>query len=89
MIKKHQPLRKFPDYKSSFNEKIINKNDNDLTLNFSKTGEKPLGQEIFVHGFVKDENGNNLKNVLIEIWQANAGGKYRHQNIDIKMILVI
>ena len=103
MIKKHQPLRKFPDYKSSisrspnkeplwinssssemsgplFNEKIINKNDNDLTLNFSKTGEKPLGQEIFVHGFVKDENGNNLKNVLIEIWQANAGGKYRHQN---------
>ena len=81
MIKKHQPLRKFPDYKSSisrspnkeplwinssssemsgplFNEKIINKNDNDLTLNFSKTGEKPLGQEIFVHGFVKDENGN-------------------------------
>ena len=103
MIKKNQPLRKFPGYKSSiarspnkepllinssnsemsgpiFSEKIIYKNDNDLTLNFSKTGEKSLGQEIFVHGFVKDERGNNLKNVLIEIWQANAGGKYRHQN---------
>lgn len=103
MIKKHQPLRRFPDYKSSivrspeyepllinfsnseitgplFNKNILNENDNNLILNFSKNGEKALGQEIFVHGFVKDENGNPLKDVLIEVWQANAGGKYRHQN---------
>ena len=87
MIKKHQPLRRFPDYKSSivrspdnkpllinfsnseitgplFNKNILNENDNNLILNFSKNGEKALGQEIFVHGFVKDENGNPLKDVL-------------------------
>ena len=59
MIKKHQPLRRFPDYKSSivrspenepllinfsnseitgplFNKNILNENDNNLILNFSK-----------------------------------------------------
>ena len=63
-----------------FNEKIINENDNDLTINFSQNGEKAIGQEIFVYGIVKDEYGKPQSNVLIEIWQANAGGKYRHQN---------
>jgi len=63
-----------------FKKEILNNSDNDLTINFSKNSEKPLGQEIFVHGFVKDENGNGLKDILIEIWQANAGGKYRHRN---------
>ena len=63
-----------------FDEKIIDKNANDLTVNFSQNGEKALGQEIFVYGFVKDEFGKPQSNVLIEIWQANSGGKYRHQS---------
>ena len=63
-----------------FDEKIIDKNANDLTLNFSQNGGKALGQEIFVYGFVKDEFGKPQSNVLIEIWQANSGGKYRHQS---------
>ena len=63
-----------------FNKDIIGKLDNDLTVNFSKDGSKAIGQEIFVHGYVKDQYGKPQKNVMIEIWQANAGGKYRHQN---------
>ena len=63
-----------------FDKGIIGKLDNDLTINFSKNGSKAIGQEIFVHGYIKDQNGKPLKNVMIEIWQANAGGKYRHLN---------
>ena len=59
---------------------VDDKNANDLTVNFSQNGGKALGQEIFVYGFVKDEFGKPQSNVLIEIWQANSGGKYRHQS---------
>ena len=61
-----------------FNKQLIRKYDNDLTKNFSKNGNKAIGQEIFLHGYVKDQFEVPQKNVLIEIWQANAGGKYRH-----------
>ena len=61
-----------------FNKNIIGKFDNDLTRNFSKDGKKAIGQEIYLHGYVKDQFGIPQKNVLIEIWQANSGGKYRH-----------
>lgn len=36
------------------------------------------GPRIVVHGRVTDQNGRPVPNSLIEIWQANAGGKYRH-----------
>jgi protocatechuate 3,4-dioxygenase, beta subunit len=53
--------------------------DNDLILNYAKDGEA-IGQRIIVHGQVKDENSRPVPNVLIEFWQANAGGRYRHKN---------
>jgi protocatechuate 3,4-dioxygenase beta subunit len=31
-----------------------------------------------VHGRVLDENARPVPNTLVEIWQANAGGRYRH-----------
>jgi protocatechuate 3,4-dioxygenase beta subunit len=49
--------------------------DNDLTRQHD--GE-PQGQRIIVHGRVLDEGGKPLPATLIEIWQANAGGRYRH-----------
>lgn len=52
--------------------------DNDLILNFSKDG-LPIGERIIVHGYVKDEFGNPVKGALVEAWQANAGGRYRHK----------
>lgn len=53
--------------------------DNDLILNYAKDGE-PIGPRIIVHGQVLDQNGRGVPNALIEFWQANAGGRYRHRN---------
>ena len=53
--------------------------DNDLIRNYATTGDA-IGERIIVHGAVKDENGRPVPGALIEIWQANAGGKYRHAN---------
>jgi len=52
--------------------------DNDLIRNYAKTGD-PIGERIIVHGRVLDENNRPVPNTLIEIWQANAGGRYRHR----------
>jgi protocatechuate 3,4-dioxygenase beta subunit len=49
--------------------------DNDLTRQHD--GE-PQGQRIIVHGRVVDEAGRPIPATLIEIWQTNAGGRYRH-----------
>jgi len=53
--------------------------DNDLVLNYAKTGD-PIGEQIIVHGHVFDGNGRPIRNALVEVWQANAGGRYRHRN---------
>ncbi len=53
--------------------------DNDLIRNFGSDGEA-IGERILVHGRVVDQNGRPVPDALIEIWQANAGGRYRHVN---------
>jgi protocatechuate 3,4-dioxygenase, beta subunit len=35
---------------------------------------------MIVHGHVRDENGRGVPHTLVEVWQANAGGRYRHVN---------
>lgn len=52
--------------------------DHDLTKNSIKNGE-PLGERIVVHGKVTNEKGQPLPHTLIEIWQANAAGRYVHK----------
>ncbi|MBB4003144.1 protocatechuate 3,4-dioxygenase subunit beta [Aurantimonas endophytica] len=52
--------------------------DNDLTRNYAHGGD-PIGQRIIVHGRVLDEDGRAVPDVLLEFWQANAGGRYRHR----------
>ena len=41
------------------------------------TGE-PLGERIIVHGRVVDAAGKPLAGTLVEVWQANAAGRYHH-----------
>jgi protocatechuate 3,4-dioxygenase, beta subunit len=53
--------------------------DNDLITNYATDGEA-IGERISVHGKVMDEDARPVPGALIEIWQANAGGKYRHVN---------
>jgi protocatechuate 3,4-dioxygenase beta subunit len=40
----------------------------------------PLGERIIVAGRVLDENGRPVPQALIELWQCNAAGRYRHRN---------
>ncbi len=51
--------------------------DHDLIRNYAHGGD-PIGERIIVHGHVRDETGRGVPNTLVEIWQANAGGRYRH-----------
>ena len=64
----------------TFNKNIIGKLDNDLTLNFSHNNGTPLGHKIIVHGTIRDQFLKPIDGALIEIWQANAGGKYLHNS---------
>src|SRR3954470_17877405 len=53
--------------------------DSDLTRNASIGGEA-IGQRIHIVGRVLEDDGRPVANALIEIWQANAAGRYRHQS---------
>ena len=61
-----------------FNKNIIGKLDNDLTLNFSQINETPIGHKIIIYGTIRDQFFKPIDGALVEIWQANAGGKYLH-----------
>ena len=54
----------------------IEATDNDLTRQHA--GE-PLGERIIVEGRVLDEDGRPVPQTLVEVWQANAAGRYRHR----------
>ncbi len=58
-----------------FGHSSLGATDNDLTRQHS--GE-PLGERIIVAGRVTDHNGVPVSDTLIEVWQANAAGRYFH-----------
>ena len=62
-----------------FGHSVLGDLDNDLILNYAADGEMAIGQRIIVHGRVLDQNGRGVPGVLLEFWQANAGGRYRHK----------
>jgi protocatechuate 3,4-dioxygenase beta subunit len=58
-----------------FGEGTVTAADADLTI--GPTGEA-VGQRIIVHGRMLDAGGHPIAGSLIEIWQSNASGRYRH-----------
>ena len=56
----------------------ITPEDADLTRN-AGTGGEAIGQRIIVTGRVLDDQGQPIPNTLLEIWQANASGRYLHK----------
>jgi len=62
-----------------FGHNILGEFDNDLLRNYARPGESPIGERIIVHGRVLDENGRPVPDALVEFWQANASGRYRHK----------
>jgi protocatechuate 3,4-dioxygenase, beta subunit len=41
-------------------------------------GKAALGERIIVHGRITDEDGRPVSRTIVEIWQANAAGRYQH-----------
>ena len=60
---------------------VVTAEDADLTRN-AGTGGEALGQRIIVTGHVLAEDGLPVAGALLEIWQANAAGRYIHKRDD-------
>ena len=76
-----RPLIVVPQTLSELSGPVFGSNDfgqfdNDLTQQHS--GE-PLGERIIVSGRVLDENNRPVPGALVEVWQANAAGRYLHK----------
>jgi protocatechuate 3,4-dioxygenase, beta subunit len=56
---------------------LLRPGENDLTI-LSPGRPRAIGDVIEITGRVLDEDGVAVRNALIEIWQANAYGRYRH-----------
>ncbi len=80
----HEPLMPLPHTLSELTGPVYGTGDlrtldDDLTRNAVRNGQ-PIGERIIVVGRVLDEAGRPIPNALIEIWQANACGRYIHKN---------
>jgi protocatechuate 3,4-dioxygenase, beta subunit len=77
-----QPFISLPSTKSEitgpqFSKSIVPPKAFDLTCQHRG---QPLGERIVVSGRVEDEDGRPVRNTLVEVWQANAAGRYLHKN---------
>lgn len=61
-----------------FSDIRLEPGENDLTRS-ANTGKEAMGERLIVVGRVLDENERPVPNTLIEIWQANAAGRYHHE----------
>jgi protocatechuate 3,4-dioxygenase, beta subunit len=59
-----------------FREQVLSASAFDLTRQHKGA---PLGERIIVSGRVLDEDGRPVRDSLVEIWQANAAGRYLHR----------
>jgi protocatechuate 3,4-dioxygenase, beta subunit len=59
-----------------YGESAVGPLDADLTRQHEA---EPVGQRIVVSGRVLGSDGKPLRGQLVEIWQANASGRYRHE----------
>lgn len=64
----------------TFGQDMLGPLDHDLILNYAADGQAAIGPRILVHGKLLDEDARPVPGKLIEVWQANAGGRYRHVN---------
>jgi protocatechuate 3,4-dioxygenase beta subunit len=58
-----------------FGERDVHQLDADLTIQHDGT---PIGERIVIVGRVVDGHGRPVRRQLVEVWQANASGRYRH-----------
>jgi protocatechuate 3,4-dioxygenase beta subunit len=63
----------------SFDAAAIDPAQADLSAN-ARVNAEPIGERIVVAGRVLDEQGRGVPHTLVEVWQANAAGRYVHAN---------
>jgi protocatechuate 3,4-dioxygenase beta subunit len=59
-----------------FGERDVHQLESDLTIQHSG---QPIGERMVVTGRIADGDGRPVRRQLVEVWQANAGGRYIHQ----------
>jgi protocatechuate 3,4-dioxygenase, beta subunit len=59
----------------TFGERDVQATDADLSVH---DGGEAIGERIVVHGRVTDSHGQPVRSSLVEVWQANAAGRYAH-----------
>lgn len=77
-----QPLIAIPSTFSEqtgpvFGHAAVQAIDSDLT---ARHAAAPAGERMVVSGRVLDEDGRPVQRALVELWQANAAGRYKHKN---------
>ena len=76
----HQLVRADPEeielVSPAFGHTDVAAEESDLTI--QHTGE-PIGERIIVSGRILDGEGRPVRGQLVEIWQANAAGRYVHK----------
>ncbi|WP_129657600.1 protocatechuate 3,4-dioxygenase subunit beta [Rothia uropygialis] len=60
----------------AFGHRDIHELESDLTI---QGGGEPIGERIKIRGRVMDSAGRPVRHQLVEIWQANAAGRYIHK----------
>jgi protocatechuate 3,4-dioxygenase beta subunit len=83
---KRAPLKRLVKMKQTLSEitgplfgaEAVQPGDSDLTRN-AGTGGEAMGERLIIVGRVLDEDEQPVPNTLIEIWQANAAGRYHHE----------
>ena len=62
-------------YAPAFGQRDVHALESDLTI---QDGGEPIGERIRISGRILDGDGRPVRNQLVEIWQANAAGRYDH-----------
>jgi protocatechuate 3,4-dioxygenase beta subunit len=83
---KRAPLKRLLPLKQTLSEitgpifgpEAVQPGEEDLTRN-AGTGSEAMGERLIIVGRVLDEDERPVPHSLIEIWQANAAGRYQHQ----------
>jgi protocatechuate 3,4-dioxygenase beta subunit len=80
----HQPLVWLPAGPTErhgplFSDLPVDPGERDLTRNAATAGGEPLGERIRVSGRLVGSDGRPIAGQLVEIWQANAAGRYAHE----------
>ena len=74
-----EPHTQLGEFQGSLSNKFhIPEGSNNLLINGAQSGA-PLGERIVVSGQVLNQWGKPQSGILVEIWQANASGRYMHK----------